>query len=217
MCQALAFKTFHGEILKHEEITMNRKLRFDAIIFLFSLVVCVTGSHGDENDLESKLGNRSEKTGLFSNLKSEFVRVWRDVRTPQCWRSNPEDPKGQLLEGVDCPRRLKIMDKNNPIRRCVGTLKQKHRARDGDLTFDVLPKKECVFLINQSNVRNKKGRLHCEIVPDDRFKFEDIYNRMEPGSDVEVEGVWVEDTGHENWRELHPVTGVRVLQSLVGS
>jgi hypothetical protein len=208
----LLFKASYGEILKHEESAMSRDPRFIAIIFLLLLSLWVTTSHGDEGDLGSKSGNRSEKVGLFSNLKSDFVRLWRDVRNPQCWRSNPDDPKGEILEGVDCPRRLKIMDKNNPIRKCIGVLKRKHRARDGDLTFDVLPKEECKYLINQSNVKEKEGGLHCEIVPDDRFKFEDIYNRMELRSIVEVDGVWVEDTRHENWRELHPVTSLRVLR-----
>jgi hypothetical protein len=188
---------------------MRRELRFIAIIFLSLLLLGAAASHGDGEDLECKSGNRNEETGLFSNLKSDFVRLWRDIRSPQCWRSNPDDPKGEILEGVDCPRRLKIMDKNNPIRKCVGVLIRKYRARDGDLVFDVLPKEKYRYLINQGNVRKKQGGLHCEIVPDDRFKFQDIYNRMELRSIVEVEGVWVEDKSHENWRELHPVTSLR--------
>lgn len=149
--------------------------RLQHIIFFIILLslswVWIKASHGDEEDLEYNSGNRNETTGLFSILSSDVVRVWRNIRHPQCWRSNPDDPKGEILKGVDCPRRLRIIDKNNPIRKCIGVLILKYRAKDGDLIFDVVPNEEYKYLINQSNVSKKKGGLHCEIVPDDRTKF----------------------------------------------
>ena len=137
------------------------------------------------------------------------------IRGPQgrmCQRLNPDDPRGEILKGVYCPIRLKILDKNNPIRKCVGVLIGKHRAMDGDLTFDVVPNEEYRNLINNSNIKRKKGGLHCEIVPNNRIKLEYIYKQIELNSIVEVEGVWIEDTHEHNWRVLHPVTTLQLIR-----
>lgn len=191
---------------------MRRKLLYFLITFLVLLLLWVISSHEDEEDFEDKSGNRNQTTSLFSAMRSDVVRIARNVREPQCWRSNPDDPRGEILKGVDCPSRLRIMDKDKPSRKCIGMLILKHRARDGDLTFDVLPNEEYQYLINPVNVRKMKGGLHCEIVPDDRAEFEEIFNGIGLKSIVEVEGVWVEDKNHRNWRELHPVTGLRVVR-----
>jgi len=158
----------------------------------------------------------SEMVSISSKFPSEIVRFWRFVKNPQCWRPNPVDPRGEILKGVDCPRRLKIIDKNDPIRKCVGVVVEKRRARDGDLIFDLLPNKEYQYLINKSNIRMRKGGLHCEIVPDDTNRFENVFNQMKLNNVAEVEGIWVEDTNHENWRELHPVKSLRLVSKKRG-
>jgi hypothetical protein len=68
------------------------------------------------------------------------------------------------------------------------------------------------YLINKSNIKYRNGGLHCEIVPYDRAKLGRIFDRMRLKSVVEVEGVWVEDIGHHNWREFHPVNSLRVVR-----
>lgn len=191
---------------------MRRKLLYFLIIILVLPLLWVISSNEDEENLEDNSVNRNQKTSLFSAMRSEVVRIARNVREPQCWRSNPDDPRGEILKGVDCPSRLRIMDKDEPIKKCIGMLILKHRARDGDLTFDVLPNEEYKYLVNSVNVRKMKGGMHCEIVPDNRGKFDEIFNGMEPKSMLEVEGIWVEDKNHLNWRELHPVTGLRVVR-----
>lgn len=157
--------------------------------------------------------NGIEMASISSKFKfpSEIVRLWRFVKDPRCWRSNPDDPRGEILKGVDCPRRLRIIDKNDPVRKCVGVLVEKGKARDGDLIFDVFPDKEYQYLINKSNIKVRKGGLHCEIVPYDTVKFKDTFNRMKLNNVVEVGGVWVEDTNHLNWRELHPIKSLRLV------
>jgi hypothetical protein len=191
---------------------MRRKLLYFLIAFLVLPLLWVITSHEDEENLEDNSGNRNQITSLFSAMRSEVVRIARNMREPQCWRSNPDDPRGEILKGVDYPSRLRFMDKDKPSRKCIGMLILKHRARDGDLTFDVLPDEEYNYLINPVNVRKMKGGLHCEIVPDGRTRFERIFNGIGLKSIVEVEGVWVEDKNHRNWRELHPVTGLRVVR-----
>ena len=56
-----------------------------------------------------------------------------------------------------------------------------------------------------------KGGLHCDIVSDGRSRFEEIFNGMWLKS-IEVKGICVEDKNHRNWKELHPVTGLRVVR-----
>ncbi|MGE5446669.1 MAG: hypothetical protein ACM3SR_19055 [Ignavibacteriales bacterium] len=202
----------YGGLIKDEESEMNRKLRFFLIIFLYLPLLWVATSYEDDEDLDYKSENRNETKSLLSVLKSDVVRVLRTVKDPQCWRSNPDDPQREILKGVDCSTRLRIMDKDKPIRKCIGMLILKHRARDGDLTFDVLPDEEYKYLINPINVRKMKGGLHCEIVPDGRAKFQEIFNGMGLKSIVEVEGVWVKHKNHRNWRELHPVTSLKLLK-----
>lgn len=173
------------------------------MIFLFLSWIWVKTSYGDEEDTEYN----EDSVRVFSVLLSHTRNHRALCRIP-----NPDDPKGEILRGVYCPIRLKIMDKGNPVRKCVGLLIEKHRATDGDLTFDVVPDEGCKDLINEGNVKERRGGLHCEIVPDYRGRLEGIFDKMRLKSIVEVEGVWVEDTHHENWRELHPVTVLRVIK-----
>ncbi|MGE5445262.1 MAG: hypothetical protein ACM3SR_11790 [Ignavibacteriales bacterium] len=191
---------------------MRQKLLYLLMIIPFLLFVLIITSHEDEENVEYKSGNRDQTPSLFSAMRSDVVRIARNVREPQCWRSNLDDPRGEILKGVDCPSRLRIMDKETPIKKCIGMLILKHRARDRDLTFDVLPDEEYKYLTNPVNVRKMKGGLHCEIVPNGRARCEGIFNGMGLNSIVEVEGVWVEDKNHRNWRELHPVTSLKLLK-----
>ncbi len=185
---------------------MSKSLRHIvfSVILLFLFWVWIKTSHGDEEETEYN----ENAVRVFSVLLSST----RNHQKARCRIPNPDDPKGEILKGVYCPTRLKIMDRNNPFRKCVGILIGKHRAMDGDLTFDVLPNDEYRYLINNSNIKRKKGALHCEIVTDDRIKLEDIYKRIELNSVVEVEGVWVEDTQEHNWTELHPVTTLKLIR-----
>jgi hypothetical protein len=182
------------------------RLLFPLIIFLFLSWVWIRTSYGDEEDTEYN----ENSVRVFSVQLSSTTKP----KSLKCQQPNPDDPRGEILKGVYCPIRLKVMDKNNPIRKCVGVLIGKHRATDGDLTFDVVPNEEYKYLINESNVKERNGGLHCEIVPYDRDKFERIFDRMKLKSVVEVEGIWVEDTHHENWREFHPVENLIVLDTM---
>jgi hypothetical protein len=175
-----------------------------SIVLLFLFWLWIRASYGDEEDLEY---NESD-TRVFSVPISSA----RNYQKQRCRIPNVDDPKSEILKGVYCPIRLKIIDKDNPIRKCIGVLIGKHRAADGDLTFDVVPNEECRYLINESNVRYRHGGLHCEIVPTDKGRFQGIFERMRLKSVVEVEGVWVEDTKHHNWRELHPIENLSVIR-----
>jgi len=174
------------------------------IILLFLSCLWIRASYGDEEDLDY---NESDTRGFSVPISSA-----RNHQRGRCRIPNVDDTKREILKGVYCPIRLKIMDKDNPLRKCVGVLIGKRRAADGDLTFDVVPNQECRYLINDSNMKYRHGGLHCEIVPTDKDRLESIFDRMKLKSVVEVEGVWVEDTNHHNWRELHPIENLRVIR-----
>src|ERR1700757_4190184 len=187
---------------------MNRTLRYLTFFIILLLLswIWIKASYADEEDVE----NGDDKTSVFSVQLSSTTKS----RGAKCQRPNPDDPRREILKGVYCPIRLRVMDKNNPVKKCVGVLIGKHRATDGDLTFDVVPNEEYRYLINESNIKYRNRGLHCEIVPHDRAKLERIFDRMRLKSVVEVEGVWVEDTHHENWRELHPVENLIILNTM---
>lgn len=175
-----------------------------SIVLLFLSWLWIRASYGDEEDLEY---NESDIRVFSVPLSSA-----RNHQKGRCRIPNADDPKREILKGVYCPIRLKIIDKDNPLRKCVGVLIGKHRAADGDLTFDVVPNQECRYLINDSNVKYRHGGLHCEIVPTDKDRLQVIFDRMRLKSVVEVVGVWVEDTKHHNWRELHPIENLSVIR-----
>jgi hypothetical protein len=124
-----------------------------SIILLFLFWIWIKTSHGDEEDTEYN----ENSVRVFSVLLSST----RNHRKVQCRIPNSDDPRGEILKGVYCPIRLKIMDKDNPVRKCVGLLIGKHRATDGDLTFDVVPNDQYSYLINESNVKYRHGSIHC--------------------------------------------------------
>jgi hypothetical protein len=204
---ALKWHTQLERIASGEGCEMSKRLQRLTFLIICLLLswIWVKTSCADEEDAE----NENDITSIFS-VKLSATKS----RKAKCQRPNPDDPRGEILKGVYCPIRLKVMDKNNPVRKFVGVLIGKHRATDGDLTFDVVPYEEYRYLINESNLKERNGALHCEIVPHDRAKFESIFDRMRLKSVVEVGGVWVEDTHHENWRELHPVESLMVLNTM---
>jgi hypothetical protein len=180
-----------------------RHIIFSLILIYFTWL-WIKISYGDEEDTEYS----ESDIRVFSVPLSST----RNRQKERCRIPNADDPKGEILKGVYCPMRLKIMDKDNPVRKCVGVLIGKHRAVDGDLTFDIVPNQECRYLVNEINVKYRHGGLHCEIVPTDKDRLEGKFDRMRLKSVVEVVGVWVEDTNHRNWRELHPVTSLKLIR-----
>jgi hypothetical protein len=107
-----------------------------------------------------------------------------------------------------------VEDSLRPERRVVGTMSNVHIATDGlthddDTDFDIEPRPEEEFqalLINRLGATNENGKLECEIhVSDGRRDRHLAWVRSLSGTEVTAHGVWVDDTGHEDKTELHPL------------
>jgi hypothetical protein len=63
-----------------------------------------------------------------------------------------------------------------------------------------------VLLINRFGKPNSNGKLECEIhVSDERRDHHLAWLRSLSGTEVTAHGVWVNDTGHHDKTELHPL------------
>lgn len=154
---------------------------------------------------------------FFLILQSKQVFSTPDRLSVELYLNGLKDLPPPMFKGTNDPWRLKVLDKHNPYRECTGTVKnfriKNGFFNDGDTVFNVVSE-DCDQLINQSNIRNTYGGIHCEINLADRNKFRRILKQLRDGDIVKVRGIWVEDWGeHEDpgWRELHPVTELKKL------
>lgn len=101
----------------------------------------------------------------------------------------------------------KIVDRRKPTRMVVGRLKKLYLYKlDGDLNFQIKPNKEYADLIERKGLKNKDGRIECEVETLDRYEqrvLEAFENCM--GAEFTAHGVWVNDTPHGSKFELHPL------------
>lgn len=82
----------------------------------------------------------------------------------------------------------------------VGTVTKTHIARDGDITFDIVPDPEYTWSITSFG-GNVLSKLHCEVVPWlDGPKLTAIL--LNPGDRVRVRGAWGFDGVHtrRDWK-----------------
>ncbi len=111
---------------------------------------------------------------------------------------------GDPLKGIALSPRLEV------LQHCVtatGTVWNIQRAEDGDFTFDLELDAGFEWLINEVNERERRGRLHIEIIPLDQDRV--ISPRV--GERISVTGVWVKDRAHGGHLEIHPVGAIEIL------
>jgi hypothetical protein len=92
----------------------------------------------------------------------------------------------------------------------TGTLLQKTRrsTSDADWNFFLQPD-DGSFLKNSSNHANDNGIVELEI--DSRGNPANLNDLFPNGARVEVYGEWVEDSGHDDKSEIHPIYWIRTL------
>jgi hypothetical protein len=104
-----------------------------------------------------------------------------------------------------------LRDSSDPVRTVVGTLIDVHNSdSDGDTDMLVVPDAASApLLINRHGARNAVYAVGCEVnVTEDgdaRSRFERWVSSMIGPPEVTVKGVYVDDTGHEDKTEIHPM------------
>lgn len=136
---------------------------------------------------------------------------WGEGRWAQTqpWEGCPASPN--VFQGVHDPERLRI------IKPCVAVegvvVGAPSIAGDGDYSFDVKPDPGYRWMLGLGNIILRKGGLHVEVVPGDHYRvLGPVEGGVCPGDRVRVTGVYVADTDHGMWTEVHPAYKIEVVE-----
>ncbi len=151
-------------------------------------------------------GDAAFRENMKTSLYPFISQNWKDDRWKQL------DPKcgnaSNVFTNTHTPERLRIVET------CVEVTGRVVRppfiAGDGDYCFDVIP--DSGNYLGVGNYILRKGALHVEVVPADHSKIVQI-GGVCPGDEVRIRGVWVVDTDHGMWTEIHPVVKIEIVNS----
>ncbi|MEB3806796.1 MAG: hypothetical protein GSR73_04690 [Desulfurococcales archaeon] len=116
---------------------------------------------------------------------------------------------GNVFENTHSPARLRIIEQCVTVEGVVKPVP--HISGDGDYCFDI--KVTNNSLLGIGNLVLRRGGLHVEVVPGDHYKVLDpIGGGVCPGDRVRVTGVFVVDTDHGMWSEIHPAYKIEVIE-----
>ncbi len=124
------------------------------------------------------------------------------------WQQTHEGPyclQGNVFQYTYDPSRLRILDTCVIVEGVVATYPVKNM--DGDITFDLELDPEYSHMLSIGSHILRRSRIHVEIVPHDQ---PNTYI-PEIGERVRVVGVWVVDTDHGSWSEIHPAWHIEPL------
>ena len=114
--------------------------------------------------------------------------------------------EGDVFISTYEPSRLRILDTCVTVEGVVVT--DINRAEDGDIYFDVKLDPQYEHMLSTGSWILRSGNIHVEIVPDDQDKVV----IPEKGDRVRIVGVWVVDTDHGSWSEIHPTWYIEILE-----
>lgn len=114
--------------------------------------------------------------------------------------------EGNVFISTYDPARLRILDTCVEVEGVVVT--EITKGEDGDIFFDVKLDPEYEHMLSIGSWILRRGAIHVEIVPDDQ----DIVIVPEKGDRVRLVGVWVVDTDHGSFSEIHPTWYIEILE-----
>ncbi len=222
--------------LKSED-RFNRILRFfasslSALIFYFSLItfpevilalLSITAAFiliYRNNRFTSILLTVILIVGLFYG---SYSQPFRDNLKTALYPFNPEnwnekrwiqkedncEPSDNVFEYTHSPSRLKIVHTCAEVTGIVE--KPPFIAGDGDYCFDIKPDEDYKYMLGVGNYILRKGGLHIEVVPHDHIRVLSSSKGICPGDKVRVKGVWIIDTDHGMWTEVHPAFEIELI------
>ena len=152
------------------------------------------------------LGGSSLQANFKTGLYPFELKSWSDARWMQENSSCIQRP--DVFEGTHTPSRLRIA---STCVETVGVVRiPPFIAGDGDYCFDILPENK--ELLGVGNYVLRKGGLHIEVVPADQERVLRKIGGVCPGDVVRVKGVWVVDTDHGMWAEIHPAEKIEIIK-----
>ncbi len=150
---------------------------------------------------------------LAYNVKAAFYPFnplsWSEDRWKQLSPECP--PASNVFNETYDPERLRIIDTCRVVEGVV--IGPPFITGDGDYCFDLEPSPQYKGMLSIGSIVLRKSRLHIEIVPADQEKLlSQLGGGLCPGDRVRVKGVFVIDTDHGLWAEIHPVITIEVLE-----
>jgi hypothetical protein len=153
-------------------------------------------------------------------LRATYYSFYPDSLSMTQWyqkKSNPECQQGNIAGdwtqkgGVYDPQRLRVLDTCVTVTgTIVGIMPTKGPATDNDYIIEIKVDPQYQYLLSIGSYWFKNGYLHVEIIPKDQSKVLSNLN-LDIGTRVKITGVWVLDTDHGWWSELHPVWKIEVI------
>ena len=125
------------------------------------------------------------------------------------WLQKVEGPycrEGNVFVSTYDPMRLRILSTCVTVEGVV--VSEINKVGDGDIVFDVKLDPEYEYMLSIGSWILREGAIHVEIVPDDQG----VVTIPEKGDRVRIVGVWVVDTDHGSWSEIHPAWYIEVLE-----
>ena len=132
----------------------------------------------------------------------------QDTLMGQQWVQDREGPycmDGNVFKSTYDPERLRIIDKCVTVQGVV--VSEITRGEDGDIFFDVKLDPQYEHMLSLGSWILRKGSIHVEIVPEDQ---DNVYIPSK-GDRVRIIGVWVVDTDHGSYSEIHPAWHIEVV------
>ncbi len=135
---------------------------------------------------------------------------WSEARWAQEKPGLGCPPTSNVFNETHSPPRLRIVD---TCRVVEGVVTGAPRiVDDGDYVFDILPTENHRDTLSVGSTILRKNGLHIEVVPGDHFEvLEPVGGGVCPGDYVRIVGVFVVDTDHGMWSEIHPAYRIEVL------
>ncbi len=139
------------------------------------------------------------------------ARQW--VQTSSAAGCRAGDLAGGRTEsnGVWTPSRLRVLSTCVTVSGIVEALMPTSGTTvDGDFSFDIRVDPGYAWTLSLGSYLLNDGNLHVEVVPSDQATVLGSV-ALVPGAHVQVTGVWVLDTDHGWFSEIHPAWSVVVL------
>ncbi|MCE4599697.1 MAG: hypothetical protein F7C81_05820 [Desulfurococcales archaeon] len=156
------------------------------------------------------LGGTPLKYNVEASLYPFNPKNWGDTRWAQ------EEPglcpeTINVFEDTYSPQRLRIIDSCETI---VGVVRGPPTiSGDGDYVFDLKLEDDYKHMLSLGNLILRSSTLHIEVVPADHDEVLKSIGGVCPGDKVRVTGVFVVDTDHGMWAEIHPAYRVDVIEA----
>jgi hypothetical protein len=136
---------------------------------------------------------------------------WTQTNSASECRQGNLAGEGTEENGVWSVERLRVIDTCKTL---TGKIDVIHNVTglsvDNDFTFDVKPDPEYAYLLSFGSYAIQGGTIHIEVVPSDQNTVLAGLS-LKAGDHVRITGVWLLDTNHGWFSEIHPAWNIAVI------